>query len=164
MIRRPPRSTLFPYTTLFRSLRGLRKVLEFLRRLVPRGREGLVSHHRHERAASADAGDGGELLDEEALHVGAGVRLLAEPGQLLGEVADVALVVAAEGPELRGDVLVLARLDRLVVGFDGVHVEVDQVLQGRDTGHCKPPPFGCRELAHRPGECEASAAWRAPVW
>src|SRR5438309_7662162 len=24
MIRRPPRSTLFPYTTLFRSLRGLR--------------------------------------------------------------------------------------------------------------------------------------------
>src|SRR2546422_6528664 len=29
MIRRPPRSTLFPYTTLFRSLRGLpRRVLE----------------------------------------------------------------------------------------------------------------------------------------
>src|SRR3712207_7402028 len=26
MIRRPPRSTLFPYTTLFRSLRGLRLV------------------------------------------------------------------------------------------------------------------------------------------
>src|SRR5258708_11014258 len=25
MIRRPPRSTLFPYTTLFRSLRGLEK-------------------------------------------------------------------------------------------------------------------------------------------
>src|SRR2546430_6606886 len=27
MIRRPPRSTLFPYTTLFRSLRGLRGVV-----------------------------------------------------------------------------------------------------------------------------------------
>src|SRR2546425_3496166 len=26
MIRRPPRSTLFPYTTLFRSLRGRRRV------------------------------------------------------------------------------------------------------------------------------------------
>src|SRR2546429_2487204 len=26
MIRRPPRSTLFPYTTLFRSVLGLRKV------------------------------------------------------------------------------------------------------------------------------------------
>src|SRR2546425_5819860 len=25
MIRRPPRSTLFPYTTLFRSLRGIRR-------------------------------------------------------------------------------------------------------------------------------------------
>src|SRR5438309_3899861 len=33
MIRRPPRSTLFPYTTLFRSLNGL---LEFDDRLVPR--------------------------------------------------------------------------------------------------------------------------------
>src|SRR3712207_8543454 len=27
MIRRPPRSTLFPYTTLFRSVRGEREVL-----------------------------------------------------------------------------------------------------------------------------------------
>src|SRR2546427_1250233 len=27
MIRRPPRSTLFPYTTLFRSKHGLRRVL-----------------------------------------------------------------------------------------------------------------------------------------
>src|SRR3712207_8213306 len=26
MIRRPPRSTLFPYTTLFRSMEGLRRV------------------------------------------------------------------------------------------------------------------------------------------
>src|SRR3989442_11086874 len=28
MIRRPPRSTLFPYTTLFRSLGALRRVLD----------------------------------------------------------------------------------------------------------------------------------------
>src|SRR3712207_7388913 len=33
MIRRPPRSTLFPYTTLFRSLRG-----------EPRARPSLVDH------------------------------------------------------------------------------------------------------------------------
>src|SRR2546427_7353288 len=33
MIRRPPRSTLFPYTTLFRSLRRRRR----RRRLAPRG-------------------------------------------------------------------------------------------------------------------------------
>src|SRR5262245_65290693 len=30
MIRRPPRSTLFPYTTLFRSLRSLAKAIRFL--------------------------------------------------------------------------------------------------------------------------------------
>src|SRR2546429_8054315 len=30
MIRRPPRSTLFPYTTLFRSLRGRRLRLEII--------------------------------------------------------------------------------------------------------------------------------------
>src|SRR5207237_9584475 len=76
------------------------------------------------------------LLDEEALHIGAGIRLLAQVGQLLGEGADVALVVAPEEPELRGDVLVLAGLDRLVVGLDGVHVEMEQVLQGTDAGHC----------------------------
>src|ERR1043166_8403850 len=49
MIRRPPRSTLFPYTTLFRSHR--------LSRLAAR----LVSGHRLRRApgpgAQADAGD-----------------------------------------------------------------------------------------------------------
>src|SRR5256885_3241328 len=34
MIRRPPRSTLFPYTTLFRSLRDMPKALENGRRAV----------------------------------------------------------------------------------------------------------------------------------
>src|SRR2546430_10224439 len=32
MIRRPPRSTLFPYTTLFRSADSIWKTLSFLRR------------------------------------------------------------------------------------------------------------------------------------
>src|SRR3712207_7410554 len=40
MIRRPPRSTLFPYTTLFRS--GARRVLLSLRRLL------LGRHLRHD--------------------------------------------------------------------------------------------------------------------
>src|SRR3712207_7006519 len=39
MIRRPPRSTLFPYTTLFRSLSR--------RNLRPRGRRGWVSSAEH---------------------------------------------------------------------------------------------------------------------
>src|SRR5687767_15336235 len=45
-IRRPPRSTLFPYTTLFRSAEDLRKKLDghraslaLLRRLVPASNE-----------------------------------------------------------------------------------------------------------------------------
>src|SRR3712207_8848257 len=36
MIRRPPRSTLFPYTTLFRSRRGRRRALRPDRRLGER--------------------------------------------------------------------------------------------------------------------------------
>src|SRR6266576_4774971 len=45
MIRRPPRSTLFPYTTLFRSL------LEPARQLARRGRlaRTLQSGHEHDR-------------------------------------------------------------------------------------------------------------------
>src|SRR5256885_12460341 len=40
MIRRPPRSTLFPYTTLFRSAGGAEVHLrEILRRLVARGHQ-----------------------------------------------------------------------------------------------------------------------------
>src|SRR5687768_897840 len=37
MIRRPPRSTLFPYTTLFRSLREMRKLDEPARKVVIAG-------------------------------------------------------------------------------------------------------------------------------
>src|SRR3712207_8872061 len=36
MIRRPPRSTLFPYTTLFRSYPDARRQSEFYRRVVER--------------------------------------------------------------------------------------------------------------------------------
>src|SRR5256885_10274775 len=44
MIRRPPRSTLFPYTTLFRSLAFL-LVREGDRGLQRRGRRGLKLRH-----------------------------------------------------------------------------------------------------------------------
>src|SRR2546422_2326815 len=44
MIRRPPRSTLFPYTTLFRS-RGERRGPDPRERYEGEGRQ--VSHHRH---------------------------------------------------------------------------------------------------------------------
>src|SRR2546430_8922967 len=57
MIRRPPRSTLFPYTTLFRSLRGFLAgdVKNFLQR-----RQGL-----QEERGLADAGVAAEERSEE---------------------------------------------------------------------------------------------------
>src|SRR2546430_8875744 len=42
MIRRPPRSTLFPYTTLFRSRRGARPGERL-------GAVGRLERHRHQR-------------------------------------------------------------------------------------------------------------------
>src|SRR2546430_16820173 len=54
MIRRPPRSTLFPYTTLFRSLRRARKP------------SWILSANRSQpRRASLH-----QLFDERAAHVG----------------------------------------------------------------------------------------------
>src|SRR3712207_8131270 len=57
MIRRPPRSTLFPYTTLFRSVRLLlvdRREAEGVGDVVPDvevalERDGEVLHHRQRR-------------------------------------------------------------------------------------------------------------------
>src|SRR3712207_8086373 len=56
MIRRPPRSTLFPYTTLFRSEQRVQS---------QGGRHGDdVDHHlRHPRRSPLRAGDGDGVLD-----------------------------------------------------------------------------------------------------
>src|SRR3712207_9112006 len=45
MIRRPPRSTLFPYTTLFRSQADLDALLRVLRTLPPRQQAAVVLRH-----------------------------------------------------------------------------------------------------------------------
>src|SRR2546425_1678664 len=60
MIRRPPRSTLFPYTTLFRSLRH-----RALRR--PRGAGGAGGAGQRRRGRRADPGSG-RLADPRARH------------------------------------------------------------------------------------------------
>src|SRR3712207_8241192 len=67
MIRRPPRSTLFPYTTLFRS-----QLLEQLRRLRQRVPRAGLQPHGHEEVAGALRRRPGEVrrLDvEEAVLV-----------------------------------------------------------------------------------------------
>src|SRR5215204_931038 len=50
MIRRPPRSTLFPYTTLFRSRHPLRHALEPLRHELPRRELGDARRAREAEA------------------------------------------------------------------------------------------------------------------
>src|SRR5258707_11031790 len=52
MIRRPPRSTLFPYTTLFRSDRGLEHSCGDA---APNGRERRVVPHCHPLSVVSDA-------------------------------------------------------------------------------------------------------------
>src|SRR2546423_14887047 len=54
MIRRPPRSTLFPYTTLFRSWFSLRSSsAAFFNRLVPCTKRGVAQNtHRSEEHTS----------------------------------------------------------------------------------------------------------------
>src|SRR3712207_6976082 len=62
MIRRPPRSTLFPYTTLFRSQarqrQELRPVLGWLRRLAQRRqcRVRVLRHHQQLRQRQLEGG------------------------------------------------------------------------------------------------------------
>src|SRR3712207_9284954 len=63
MIRRPPRSTLFPYTTLFRSHRVLPRVVEAG---DPRDREVLGDRERRGRGRQLGQGDGPEVLLEVA--------------------------------------------------------------------------------------------------
>src|SRR2546430_9144756 len=59
MIRRPPRSTLFPYTTLFRSLLGEAAALQPLR--VDRvGSCGVARDHHVRRDVTRDDGAAGE--------------------------------------------------------------------------------------------------------
>src|SRR5256886_11872038 len=55
MIRRPPRSTLFPYTTLFRSLERL--VLSRARRALQAGCDGVVSSGLEARKLKAEFQD-----------------------------------------------------------------------------------------------------------
>src|SRR3712207_8420046 len=65
MIRRPPRSTLFPYTTLFRSLElapGLLEIFREVARSRARGRDLLFGAGDGGVAVALEGGVGGGLL------------------------------------------------------------------------------------------------------
>src|SRR5258708_17053061 len=70
MIRRPPRSTLFPYTTLFRSHRKIR--------IGGHGAEHRVGAHRGDARARVDGERGGPVLHQRRLGT-AHVRQLTGP-------------------------------------------------------------------------------------
>src|SRR3712207_851422 len=93
MIRRPPRSTLFPYTTLFRSVVGRDEARRG--RLPPAGRERrladdgegegvavVAERQRVDRAGRLDARKLAHALDEEAVEVrDLLVRVVAHRGE-----------------------------------------------------------------------------------
>src|SRR3989454_12675812 len=92
MIRRPPRSTLFPYTTLFRSLAHPHGVDAEGARLNDRvpglevevadGGEGPVDADRARLGPGVDPGGGGRLEIVEPAERGGGRRLGGPPAPL----------------------------------------------------------------------------------
>src|SRR2546428_2770824 len=64
MIRRPPRSTLFPYTTLFRSYRFVQRA-----RLPLVGEVGGVAGHAVRQLMAHDVDGDGEALEDLAVAV-----------------------------------------------------------------------------------------------
>src|SRR2546426_1469153 len=78
MIRRPPRSTLFPYTTLFRSLaRGTLALRQQHGSGVPSGRDVVRQRHREVAGRETEARIEADVLD------GAGHRLESERADAL---------------------------------------------------------------------------------
>src|SRR5260370_25680634 len=71
MIRRPPRSTLFPYTTLFRSVEAAAEVVEH-------GVLAEVLHHRPACAPAEGLGRSEEHTSELQSHLNLVCRLLLE--------------------------------------------------------------------------------------
>src|SRR2546425_12241048 len=100
MIRRPPRSTLFPYTTLFRSL-DVREV-----QVVARQSRTVEVHGDLRHLARLDDAEIGD-----ARYFGDGVLRLRR--RVLKDVEVVAVNLHGDLPELARDVLVDVVPDRL---------------------------------------------------
>src|ERR1051325_1600723 len=110
MIRAPPRSTLFPYTTLFRSLRE---------ELAAFGFRGGAGHAFDDRRAGRDVAERGHMREQVEMlkhHAGRG----AEGGE----------VAVAGGGAAGGAVLHLALADPDVATIGGFE-EVDAAQEGR---------------------------------
>src|SRR5260370_11288925 len=78
MIRRPPRSTLFPYTTLFRSPQEVRHLLHDPRTGVLHGQDRGVDRAQGERLEREPKGRSEEHTSELQSHLNLVCRLLLE--------------------------------------------------------------------------------------
>src|SRR3712207_7903985 len=100
MIRRPPRSTLFPYTTLFRSPGGV---------LAGTGLDDLA----HDHVVDLLAGDAGLLqgaLDGDAAEVGRGLVLEARSEEHTSELQSRQYLVCRLLLEKKNYILILPLL------------------------------------------------------
>src|SRR5256886_11845949 len=77
MIRRPPRSTLFPYTTLFRSISEVDGTVRFGR--IRRGRREIYVHPEEGEPQLSEVPAGKHLRVHEGDRVRAGDRLTEGP-------------------------------------------------------------------------------------
>src|SRR2546427_6533470 len=83
MIRRPPRSTLFPYTTLFRSHRGgrLEGAGARIRRATPPGLGGRARQEPHEQGLRSPTP---RAANETPWNLAPPARLVLHPGRARG--------------------------------------------------------------------------------
>src|SRR3989442_11489506 len=120
MIRRPPRSTLFPYTTLFRSEKGISPLPA-----IHHGREGMLAVGTHSKAdivVSAAVGVVGLEATYEAVKLGRTVALSNK--EVL--VAAGELVMAAAN-----------KAGRELLPVDSEHNAVHQCLRGGAHGEVR---------------------------
>src|SRR5260370_20286942 len=125
MIRRPPRSTLFPYTTLFRNI----PVEQALRKGV--GKDGITTSDRVRDAK--DARNVALPVDLEVTFIGSrGIKRPVRVAQIGAyRVAECAVVARdREGSAASGNIAARA------IGFAGgdVIARVGAVLAGREQG------------------------------
>src|SRR3712207_4140782 len=95
MIRRPPRSTLFPYTTLFRSQRLKEKVDTLI--VIPNDRLLTVSNDKTSVLHAF------KMADEVLLQGVQGITsLITTPGLINTDFADVKMIMTNAGSALMG--------------------------------------------------------------
>src|SRR3989454_9351265 len=127
MIRRPPRSTLFPYTTLFRSLGAVGRLDAALEReRAPATRRPRVAGAVAAAVPVGRAGDAEDVADD---HRAPGDRGRPDRGHRANALLDGAGLLGLEADEEAGAVHEID--DRQVERLRQVHEALDLLARGR---------------------------------